>query len=189
MAIYPRRTANTNRHKQANIYIYMHKNISSVLARLAACTASPACPAHAASPVAWHDQQASGSPVPCTTQPHALCGSPVLGRRPCTVVRDPRVTLACPCVAQCPGMLRAAPVQLPCVSFIESHQCPCSTTACFYPLSTARRSSLSSPMSARSALKSRVPFACVVVAFRVRGLCGSSPSVRATSRTRSAHIS
>jgi hypothetical protein len=57
----------------------------SVLARLAACTASPA------SPVAWHDQQASGSPVPCVTQPHALRGSPVLGRCPCTVVRDPRV--------------------------------------------------------------------------------------------------
>jgi hypothetical protein len=33
------------------------------------------------------------------------------------------------------------------------------------------------------------PFARVIVAFRVRGLCASSSSVRATLRTRSAHIS
>jgi hypothetical protein len=33
------------------------------------------------------------------------------------------------------------------------------------------------------------PFARVVVAFHVRGLCVSSSSVRATSRTRSTHIS
>jgi hypothetical protein len=95
----------------------------------------------------------------------ALRGSSMHDRRPCMVVCGPRASLACPCVARCPGVLRAAPVQLPCVSFVESHQCPRLTTACFYPSSTARRSSLSSPVSARSALKSRVPFArtmCVV---------------------------
>jgi hypothetical protein len=62
---------------------------------------------------------------------HGRCGMAVLGRRSCTVVRGPRASLACPCVSQCPGVLRAAPVQLPCVSFVDSHQCPRSTTACF----------------------------------------------------------
>jgi hypothetical protein len=97
--------------------------------------------------------------MPCATRPRALRGSPMHGRRPCTVVRGPRSFLACPCAARCPDVLRAAPVQLLCVSFVELHQCPRSTTACFYPSSTARRSSLSSPVSARSALKSRVSFA------------------------------
>jgi hypothetical protein len=133
--------------------------------------ARPARPAWSAlrvrrAPVARHGQQASGSPVPCATRPHALRGSPVLVRRPCAVVRGPRASLACPCEAQCPGVLRAALVQLSCVSFLESHQCPRSTIACFYPSSTTRRSSLSSPVSARSALNSRVPFAHVVHAVR-----------------------
>ena len=41
----------------------------------------------------------------------------------------------------------------------------------------------------RAVVRAFAPFARVVVAFRVRGLCASSSSVRATSRTRSAHIS
>jgi hypothetical protein len=92
----------------------------------------------------------------------ALCGSPMHDRCPCMVVCGPRAFLACPCMARCPDVLRAASVQLSCVSFVESHQCLRSTTACFYPSSTARRSSLSSPVSAHSALKSRVSFARVM---------------------------
>jgi hypothetical protein len=121
-------------------------------ARRAVPQRSPACPA-------WLARALRGSPVPCATRPRALRGSSMHGRRPCTVVRGPRAFLACPCAARCPDVLRAAPVQLSCVSFVELHQCPRSTTTCFYPSSTARRSSLSSPVSARSALKSRVSFA------------------------------
>jgi hypothetical protein len=119
--------------------------------------------------------------VPCAARPastlarpavgaarRGLRGSPVLGRCPCTVVCGPRTSLACPCAARCPGVLRAAPVHLPCVSFVESHQCPRSTTACFYPSS----SSLPSPVSARSALKS----ACAV---RTHRACRSHASTRA----------
>jgi hypothetical protein len=65
-------------------------------------------------------------------------------------------------------VLRTAPVHLPCVSFIESHQCPRSTTACFYPSS----SSLPSPVSARSTLKS----VCAIPAHRA---CHSHVSTRA----------
>jgi hypothetical protein len=99
-----------------------------------------------------------------------LRSSPVLDRCPCTVVHGPRASLACPCAAQCPGVLRAVPVHLQCVSFVESHQCPRSTTACFYPSS----SSLPSPVSVRSALKS----ACVVRAHRA---CRSHVSTRAVA--------
>jgi hypothetical protein len=50
--------------------------------QLAACAASPACPRHAASSMAWHDQQAGGSLVPRATRPRALRGSPM----PCAAV-------------------------------------------------------------------------------------------------------
>jgi hypothetical protein len=105
--------------------------MGSVLARLATSAASPACPVRLAH-----------------ARPMSLHGRPRPSRVPSMSVRGP-----------VPDVLHTAPVQLPCVSFVESHQCPRSTTVCFYPSSSARRSSLSSSVSACSALKSRVPFA------------------------------
>jgi hypothetical protein len=87
-------------------------------------------PAWLACAAAWRGQP----DVPCAARPaialarpsvgaarHGLCGSPMLGQCPCTVIRGPRASLACPCAAQFPGVLRVAPVHLPCVSFVESH--------------------------------------------------------------------
>jgi hypothetical protein len=132
----------------------------------AQCTASAACMTARPGPPAASQRcsparrPGAASPTSALARPEVgaarrgLRGSPVLGRCPCTVVRGPRASLACLCAAQCPSVLRVAPVHLPCVSFVESHQCPRSTTACFYPSSI----SLPSPVSAHSALKS----ACAV---------------------------
>jgi hypothetical protein len=117
----------------------------------------------AASGLRGSPMPAASTARPCPTgtpaQPAGVArcgmrGSPGLGRRPCTVVHGPRASLAYLCTAQCPSVLRAALVQLPCASFVESHQCPHSTTTCVYPSPIARRSSLPSPVPARSTLKS-----------------------------------
>ena len=135
--------------------------------RLMPATRSRARRGPALSAVSWHGQQASDSP-PCPARlapawPTSLHGRPWPSRVPSMSV--------CGLV---PQRASRGPVQLPCVPFVESHQCPRSTTACFYPSSTARRSSLPSPVSTRSALKS-------ARAVRAHRVCRSHVSMRAVA--------
>jgi hypothetical protein len=95
------------------------------LPAVASAALPAACPA-------WQPARpARGMPgAAASGSPHALRGSPVLGRRPCMVVRGPHASLTCPCSAQCPGVLRAALVHLPCVSSAcvdAPHRLSCST--------------------------------------------------------------